>query len=87
MTPFGVCVCVCVCVCVPAHPRACVQREKVRPNLKINVSSTAAETPAPAPTQIDWRKGDLLGMGSFGKVYRGLNTLTGACLPASQLAS
>ncbi len=28
---------------------------------------------------IEWRKGVLLGTGSFGKVYRGLNTTTGAC--------
>ena len=36
---------------------------------------------------LQWRKGQLLGEGSFGKVYRGLNTVTGAYLrPAAIVA-
>ena len=30
-------------------------------------------------TTVSWRKGVLLGVGSFGKVYRGLNMETGVC--------
>ncbi len=29
------------------------------------------------PSALQWRKGQMIGEGSFGKVYRGLNTATG----------
>ena len=37
------------------------------------------------PTSIEWRKGTLIGSGSFGKVYRGFNATTGALLPLASV--
>jgi serine/threonine protein kinase len=50
--------------------------------VQLDGEATDEITPARATARslpLHWRKGTLIGEGSFGKVYRGLNTDTGAC--------
>lgn len=71
------------------------EKPKSRPVLKIDIaaaSSAAASNSGPggrvggSAAPIEWRKGVLLGTGSFGKVYRGLNTTTGELLAVKEIA-
>eukprot|EP01064_Diplonema_japonicum_P014000 TRINITY_DN21525_c0_g1_i1.p1 TRINITY_DN21525_c0_g1~~TRINITY_DN21525_c0_g1_i1.p1 ORF type:complete len:588 (+),score=100.58 TRINITY_DN21525_c0_g1_i1:42-1805(+) len=44
-----------------------------------------SDKPKPKPGKIDWTKGALIGTGSFGKVYRGLDNVTGRSLAVKEV--
>ena len=46
---------------------------------------SSSAPPLPAPPKIDWKKGDLIGKGSFGKVYMGMNIGTGELIAVKQV--
>ena len=52
-----------------------------------STSTSAAPTPSapPIPQKIEWKKGDLIGKGSFGKVYMGMNIVTGELIAVKQV--
>ncbi len=41
--------------------------------------------PSPMECDIEWKKGELIGKGSFGKVYMGMNIKTGELLAVKQV--
>lgn len=44
-------------------------------------SSSSSLHPRRLSTPVAWKRGTQIGEGSFGKVYRGMNSLTGELLP------
>jgi hypothetical protein len=48
-------------------------------------SATATAAAAPAPSVLEWKRGDLLGVGTFGRVYQALDTLSGALIAVKQV--
>lgn len=51
------------------------------------VPPSSQPAPAVAATSVHWQRGQILGQGSFGRVYFGLNTVTGEVRPHAPLAA
>lgn len=69
----------------PPAPRSIPrQRVRARQGSAVAVSpSPAAAAPVEAP--VEWRKGELLGSGTFGRVYMALNLVTGHLFAAKEV--
>ena len=71
----------------PRKQRASSGHHHASSSIASTASSSHSSTPhpPPAPPKIDWKKGELIGKGSFGKVYMGMNIGTGELIAVKQV--